>query len=112
MVSGRPLLPAVAPTPGDLKSALQTSDKRIVPERRVAKHRPTLNERRSSAPEPTSRAAEAPAARPTETRRRARVSEELIRLACLWQAGALSDAEFETAKAKVLASYWSTQSPA
>ncbi len=35
-----------------------------------------------------------------------------MRLACLWQAGALSDAEFEAAKARVLATYWRTQSSA
>jgi hypothetical protein len=83
-----------------------------VNERRVAKHRPTLNERRSSASDEVARTDEAPAAPSAEQLRRPRVSEDLIRLACLWQAGALSDAEFEAAKARVLATYWSTQRPA
>jgi hypothetical protein len=81
-----------------------------VDDRRVSKHRPTLNERRSSAPEKPSRARKTPPA--PEEGRKPRVSEDLMRLACLWQAGALSDAEFEVAKARVLAAYWNTQRPA
>jgi hypothetical protein len=79
-----------------------------VDDRRVAKHRRTLNERRSSASEDTSPVSACPAEKP----RKHRVSEDLIRLACLWQAGALSDAEFETAKARILATYWDHQSTA
>jgi hypothetical protein len=78
-----------------------------VDDRRVAKHRRTLNERRSQTPENA-----APAARSAGKARKPRVSEDLMRLACLWQAGALSDAEFEAAKARVLATYWRTQSSA
>ena len=80
-------------------------------DRRVAKHRRTLNERRSSAPDEAPRSSDAPIARPAKPRK-PRVSEDLMRLACLWQAGALSDAEFEAAKARVLATYWRTQSSA
>ena len=78
----------------------------------MAKHRPTLTERRSSAPDESSCVGEASATRAAEKPRKPRVSEDLIRLACLWQAGALSDAEFEAAKARVLAAYWRNQSPA
>ena len=81
-------------------------------DRRVTKHRRTLNERRSQTPENTSRTDTAPAARSAGKARTPRVSEDLMRLACLWQAGALSDAEFEAAKARVLATYWRTQSSA
>jgi len=83
-----------------------------VDDRRVTKHRRTLNERRSQTPENASRTDKGPAGRPTERARKPRVSEDLMRLACLWQAGALSDAEFEAAKARVLATYWRTQSSA
>ncbi|HXW38758.1 MAG TPA: hypothetical protein VEJ44_03605 [Acidimicrobiales bacterium] len=81
-------------------------------DRRVAKHRPTLNERRSSMAEQTPRAGQTPGRRPAGEPEKPRISEDLIRLACLWQAGALSDAEFEAAKARVLATYWSTQQSA
>jgi hypothetical protein len=83
-----------------------------VHDRRVAKHRPTLNERRSSGAEQTSRTVQTSGRRPTAEPEKPRVSEDLIRLACLWQAGALSDAEFEAAKARVLAAYWRHQSSA
>jgi hypothetical protein len=83
-----------------------------VDDRRVAKHRRTLNERRSKTPEHPSRSDKGPAARSAEKARKPRVSEDLMRLACLWQAGALSDAEFEAAKARVLATYWRHQSSA
>ncbi len=78
----------------------------------MAKHRRTLNERRSSGPENGSWTDTAATSRAAEKPRTSRVSEDLMRLACLWQAGALSDAEFETAKARVLATYWGTQRPA
>ena len=79
----------------------------------MAKHRRTLNERRSSAAsEDASRVGKTAPACPAEKPRKPRVSEDLMRLACLWQAGALSDAEFETAKARILATYWDHQSSA
>jgi hypothetical protein len=83
-----------------------------VDERRVTKHRRTLNERRGSASEDTTRGRKTPAARSARGSRKSRVSEDLMRLACLWQAGALSDAEFEAAKARVLATYWGNQTSA
>ncbi len=112
IVPARSPPPAFAPASAHLKSALETSDRESVRDRRVGKHRQTLNERRTSVPDETSRAGDAPAARPAEKPTGARVSEDLIRLACLWQAGALSDDEFEVAKARILATYWSTQKPA
>ena len=78
----------------------------------MTKHRRTLNERRSQTPENASRTDKAPAGRSAGKAHKPRVSEDLMRLACLWQAGALTDAEFEAAKARVLATYWRTQSSA
>ncbi len=84
-------------------------------DRRVTKHRRTLNERRGSSGEAATSVPDAgrtsvSSSLAVEKPRLPRVSEDLIRLACLWQAGALSDSEFEAAKAKVLASYWGTRS--
>jgi hypothetical protein len=75
----------------------------LVCDRRVAKNtRKTLNDRRRSSgtvawvPSPT-RTDPAPADDPPQ------VSEELIRLACLCQAGVITDSEFDQAKARMLA---------
>jgi hypothetical protein len=77
-------------------------------ERRVAKStRKTLNERRVSgngSPRPQAKTLGAAPTRPTPARKTG-LSDELIRLACLCQAGILTRAEFEAAKARTLAQY-------
>jgi hypothetical protein len=76
-------------------------------ERRVAKStRKTLNDRRVAG----TRAAHAESAprvtsARTEPAGRVRLSEELVRLACLCQAGVLTVTEFEAAKARALDQY-------
>jgi hypothetical protein len=72
-------------------------------DRRVAKNtRKTLNDRRRSSgtvawvPSPTG-------PDPVASEHPPQVSEELIRLACLCQAGVITDAEFDQAKARMLA---------
>jgi hypothetical protein len=75
----------------------------IVCDRRVAKNtRKTLNDRRRSSgtvpwvPTPTG-------SDPVATEGPPQVSEELIRLACLCQAGIITDSEFDQAKTRMLA---------
>jgi hypothetical protein len=83
-----------------------------VQERRVSKSsRKTLNDRRvagtgSSRPE-SAHGEPAPATTTAGTRTTAKagLSEELVRLACLCQAGVLTDAEFEAAKARTIDQY-------
>jgi hypothetical protein len=77
-------------------------------ERRVAKStRKTLNERRVSgdgSPRPQTTSLRAAPTRPTPARKTG-LSDELIRLALLCQAGILTTAEFEAAKTGTLAEY-------
>jgi hypothetical protein len=75
----------------------------IVCDRRVAKNtRKTLNDRRRSSgtvpwvPSP-------PGSDPAAAEGTPQVSEELIRLACLCQAGIITDSEFDQAKTRMLA---------
>jgi hypothetical protein len=75
----------------------------VVCDRRVAKNtRKTLNDRRRSSgtvswvPSPTP-------SDPGSAEDPPQVSEELIRLACLCQAGVITDSEFDRAKARMLA---------
>jgi hypothetical protein len=75
----------------------------VVCDRRVAKNtRKTLNDRRRSSgtvawvPSPTG-------SDPVATDGPPPVSEELIRLACLCQAGVITEAEFDQAKTRMLA---------
>jgi hypothetical protein len=90
-------------TGGRLKSASGCSDNHVVCDRRVAKNtRKTLNDRRRSSgtvswvPSPTP-------SDPVAAEDSPQVSEELIRLACLCQAGVITDSEFDRAKARMLA---------
>lgn len=73
-------------------------------DRRVTKNpRKTLNERRSDGARSAPRQAVPPRA---PTNGKVRISDELVRLACLCQAGILSDDEFASVKSRLLDQYW------
>ncbi len=77
-------------------------------DRRMKKDtRRTLNDRRangSSAPLVPDLPGRRPSGPPTV--HDVRISEELVRLACLCQAGVLTDGEFAELKARLLEEYW------